>query len=210
MKQPPGRDYNAWEQLNQDFLAGPRGDDLELDRVRALPGGARALSGAGGCPCRAASGRSVPTGGTFCVMLSAAPAPEKEAAWRFLRFLLEPARQRLGERNRLPAGDRGAVRAPGGPRLLRAHPNDRVALDQLSVAEPWPWSTQLFRIQREVVQPRLEARCWKAAMPSACWRTPARSQRRASCEAEPPAQPFWMLLPSLAFLGVFFVFPLGC
>ncbi|HEY6726973.1 MAG TPA: ABC transporter substrate-binding protein, partial [Polyangiaceae bacterium] len=37
------------------------------------------------------------------------------------------------------------------------HPNDRVAVDQLSVAQPWPWSTELFRIDREVVQPRLEA-----------------------------------------------------
>ena len=37
-----------------------------------------------------------------------------------------------------------------------AHPNDRVAVDQLAVTEPWPWSTELFRIQREAVQPRLE------------------------------------------------------
>jgi sn-glycerol 3-phosphate transport system substrate-binding protein len=36
------------------------------------------------------------------------------------------------------------------------HPNHHVALAQLSVAEPWPWSKALFRIQREVVQPQLE------------------------------------------------------
>ena len=36
------------------------------------------------------------------------------------------------------------------------HPNHRVALDQLEVALAWPWSTELFRIQREVVEPRLE------------------------------------------------------
>jgi sn-glycerol 3-phosphate transport system substrate-binding protein len=36
------------------------------------------------------------------------------------------------------------------------HPNDRVALDQLNVAMPWPWSKTLFRVQREIVQPRLE------------------------------------------------------
>jgi sn-glycerol 3-phosphate transport system substrate-binding protein len=36
------------------------------------------------------------------------------------------------------------------------HPNERVAVDQLSVAEPWPWSTRLFRVQREIIQPRLE------------------------------------------------------
>ena len=38
-----------------------------------------------------------------------------------------------------------------------AHPNDAVALEQLAVAEPWPWSVELFRLQREIVQPRLES-----------------------------------------------------
>jgi sn-glycerol 3-phosphate transport system substrate-binding protein len=38
----------------------------------------------------------------------------------------------------------------------RQHPNDAVALEQLSVAEPWPWSVRLFRVAREIVQPRLE------------------------------------------------------
>jgi hypothetical protein len=35
-------------------------------------------------------------------------------------------------------------------------PNAKVALKQLDVAMPWPWSAQLFRVQREVVQPLLE------------------------------------------------------
>ena len=34
--------------------------------------------------------------------------------------------------------------------------NVYVALDQLGVARPWPWSPDLFRVQREIVQPRLE------------------------------------------------------
>jgi sn-glycerol 3-phosphate transport system substrate-binding protein len=29
-------------------------------------------------------------------------------------------------------------------------------MDQLANAMPWPWATELFRIQREAVQPRLE------------------------------------------------------
>jgi sn-glycerol 3-phosphate transport system substrate-binding protein len=37
------------------------------------------------------------------------------------------------------------------------HPNYLVALQQLHVAQPWPWSPGLFRIQREIIQPRLEA-----------------------------------------------------
>jgi sn-glycerol 3-phosphate transport system substrate-binding protein len=36
------------------------------------------------------------------------------------------------------------------------HPNDRVAYDQLADAEPWPWAPDLFRIDRDVVEPRLE------------------------------------------------------
>jgi sn-glycerol 3-phosphate transport system substrate-binding protein len=38
----------------------------------------------------------------------------------------------------------------------KTHPNDRVAMDQLAFTEPWPWAPNLFRIQREAVQPRLE------------------------------------------------------
>jgi sn-glycerol 3-phosphate transport system substrate-binding protein len=36
------------------------------------------------------------------------------------------------------------------------HPNDAVTLAQLAYAQPWPWAPELFRVQREAVQPRLE------------------------------------------------------
>ena len=39
----------------------------------------------------------------------------------------------------------------------RENPNARAAYDQLEFAEPWPWSEELFRIQREILQPRLES-----------------------------------------------------
>ena len=38
----------------------------------------------------------------------------------------------------------------------REHPNDRVTIEQLDYAQPWPWAPSLFRVQREAVQPRLE------------------------------------------------------
>ena len=41
--------------------------------------------------------------------------------------------------------------------VFAKQPNDRVAFDQLASAMPWPWSPRLFRLQREVIQPRLEA-----------------------------------------------------
>jgi hypothetical protein len=60
------------------------------------------------------------------------------------------------------------------------HPNYRVALDQLPVAEPWPWSRGLFRIQREVVQPQLEAAVLEL-------RDPAQALREARLLAEASA-----------------------
>jgi sn-glycerol 3-phosphate transport system substrate-binding protein len=36
------------------------------------------------------------------------------------------------------------------------HPNDRVAYDQLASVDPWPWAPDLFRVERQVVEPRLE------------------------------------------------------
>jgi sn-glycerol 3-phosphate transport system substrate-binding protein len=36
------------------------------------------------------------------------------------------------------------------------HPNDRVAYDQLGDVAPWPWAPDLFRVERDIVEPRLE------------------------------------------------------
>jgi sn-glycerol 3-phosphate transport system substrate-binding protein len=36
------------------------------------------------------------------------------------------------------------------------HPNDFVTIGQLESVDPWPWAPTLFRIQREIVEPRLE------------------------------------------------------
>ena len=44
----------------------------------------------------------------------------------------------------------------GQGRWYERHPNDRVAYDQLADAAPWPWSPELFRIDRDIVEPRLE------------------------------------------------------
>ncbi|HXK16510.1 MAG TPA: extracellular solute-binding protein, partial [Polyangiaceae bacterium] len=157
MKQPPGRDYNAWEQLSQDFLSGRVAmiwsstafvrylEETADFPVRALPlpGGVRA---------------AVPTGGTHFVLLKDAASELKLAAWRFVSFVLQAESMAFwaSETGYLP------VTTPAAARLevsgfFAKHPNYRVALDQLGVAEPWPWSKNLFRIQREVVQPALEA-----------------------------------------------------
>jgi len=157
MKPPPGRDYNAWEQCNQDFLSGRAAMIWSSTAfLKYLESHARFKVVA--VPLPAGVKRSVPTGGTFWVVLRSAPSAEKAAAARFLRFMHEPAQvidwsTRTGY---IPV-TRSAVRELEQRGYYAAHPNDRVALSQLSVAEAWPWSVDLFRIQREIVQPRLES-----------------------------------------------------
>lgn len=157
MKPPPGRDYNAWEQCNQDFLSGRVAMIWSSTAfLKYLEAHARFKLLA--APLPAGVKRAVPTGGTFWVVLRAAPSAEKAAAVRFLRFMHEPEQViEWSTRTGYIPVTRAAVRALEQRGYYAAHPNDRVALEQLSVAEPWPWSVDLFRIQREIVQPRLES-----------------------------------------------------
>jgi sn-glycerol 3-phosphate transport system substrate-binding protein len=101
---------------------------------------------------------AVPTGGTHWVMLKDTPDQEKETAWAFLRFMHEPEQTiHWATRTGYMPVTHAAVRQLERQGYYASHPNDRVAIDQLGVALPWPWSTQLFRIQREIVQPKLES-----------------------------------------------------
>lgn len=157
MKRPPGRDYNAWEQLSQDFLAG------RVAMMWSSTAFVRYLETTADFPIWAAPlprgvRHAVPTGGTHFVMLKSAPAEQKQGAWRFVRFLQEAehAAYWSSETGYLPV-TRPAVERLTASGFYDRHPNYRVALDQLAVAQPWPWSRNLFRIQREIMQPRLEA-----------------------------------------------------
>lgn len=176
MKPPPGRDYNAWEGTNQDFLAGRTALIWTstaflryLEQTAKFPVIAAPLP----ADVRAA----VPTGGTFWVLLRGAPESEKEAAWAFLRFMHEPEQvaEWAASTGYLPTTHAGAeLLARRG--FGRARPNDAVALDQLAVARPWPWSPNLFRVQREIVQPRLEGAVLGEESPRA-----ALAAARAAC-----------------------------
>ena len=156
MKPPPGRDYNAWEQTNQDFL-GSRVAMIwtstaflkYLEENAPFPVVAAPLPGE--------IRRAVPTGGTHWIMLRAAPQAQKQTAWAFLRFMhqTENAISWATKTGYMPV-TRAAVAKLETDGYYARHPNDRVALDQLDVARPWPWSPELFRVQREIVQPRLE------------------------------------------------------
>jgi len=156
MKPPPGRDYNAWEQTNQDFLRGRTAMIWTSTAfLRYLEDNApfRVLA----APLPRARRRAVPTGGTHWVVLRDAAAEAKLAAWSFLRFMHEPAQviDWSTGTGYLPT-TRSAVAELDRSGFFERHPNHRVALDQLDVALAWPWSTTLFRVEREIVEPRLE------------------------------------------------------
>jgi sn-glycerol 3-phosphate transport system substrate-binding protein len=156
MRPPLGRDYNAWQVAMQDFLAGRAAilwsstaflryveENARFDvRALPLPGDHR---------------RAVPTGGTFFVLLRSAPAAEKKAAWDFLRWMTAPSQtiEWATSTGYMPVTE-SAVQKLAGSGYYAAHPNDRVAIDQLVSVDPWPWSPELFRVQREIVDPMLE------------------------------------------------------
>ena len=156
MKPPPGRDYNAWEVTNQDFLAGRAAMIWTSTAfLKYLEDNARFPVIAAKLPRDRR--HAVPTGGTHFVLLASAAEAEKRAAWAFLRWMLEPPQviEWATGTGYMPV-THSAVSRLEQTGYYRAHPNDRVAVDQLAVAIPWPWATDLFRVQREVVEPRLE------------------------------------------------------
>jgi sn-glycerol 3-phosphate transport system substrate-binding protein len=156
MRPPPGRDYDAWNVTNQDFL-GERAAFIWTSTayIRYLEDNAKFPVVAAPLPRDARA--SVPTGGTFFVVPKQVPEEEKAAAARFLRFFCE-AEQAAYVSTRtgylpitIPAVER--MRAEG---FFTKHPNDEVAQRQLANVDPWPWEPMLFRIERDIVDPRLE------------------------------------------------------
>lgn len=156
MKPPPGRDYNAWEQTNQDFLAG------RVAMIWTSTAFLKYLEETANFEIRAAPlpmhvRAAVPTGGTHWVLPASAPEEERAAAVRFVDFMLSPqaAATFATSTGYIPVTE-GAVERLERDGFFSKRPNWRVAMAQLAHARPWPWSPRLFRIQREIVQPRLE------------------------------------------------------
>ncbi len=156
MKLPPGRDYDAWEATNRDFLAGKTALIWSSTAfLKYLEENARFPVVA--APLPAGVRRAVPTGGTHWVLLRQAPAQAKRSAWAFLRYMHQPEQviEWSTSTGYLPV-TRPSVELLERNGYYQRHPNARVALTQLDVAQPWPWSRELFRIEREIMDPRLE------------------------------------------------------
>jgi sn-glycerol 3-phosphate transport system substrate-binding protein len=157
MKPPPGRDYNAWQVANSDFLSRKAAMIWTSTAfLRYLEQNASFEVGVAPLPRDVRA--SVPTGGTMFVMPRGVPPAQQEAAFAFLSWMMQPAQANAWATRTgyIPVCRLGIdqLEAQG---YYRDHPSDHVAIDQLAFAEPWPWARDLFRIQREAVQPRLEA-----------------------------------------------------
>lgn len=157
MKTPTaGRDYNAWQAANIDFLAG------RAAMIWTSTAYLRSLEDSAKFPVIAAPlprdvRHAMPTGGTMFVMPRGGDARAAEAGAAFLRWMMQPAQANaFATRTGYIPVSRAGLADLERTGYYAAHPNDRVAIDQLAHAMPWPWATELFRIQREAVQPRLE------------------------------------------------------
>lgn len=157
MKPPAGRDYNAWQVTNTDFLAGRAAMIwTSTSFLRYLEETAKFPVGAAPLPKNIR--HSVPLGGTLFVMPKGAPEREHEGAVAFLKWMMEArqANEFALKTGYIPVSQAG-LRQLESDGYYQQHPNDRVAIDQLlTCASPWPWAPLLFRVQREAVQPRLE------------------------------------------------------
>lgn len=156
MRPPPGRDYDAWNVVNQDFLGGRAAFIwTSTAYIRYLEDNARFPVVAAPLPKDVRA--SVPTGGTFFVVVKHAPDEEKAAAARFLRFFCEAEQAAfLSTRTGYLPITTPAVESMRAAGFFAKHPNDEVAQAQLAAVEPWPWEPLLFRIERDIVDPRLE------------------------------------------------------
>ncbi len=157
MRPPSGRDYNAWQVQNQEFIAGRVAMIWNSTAfVRYLEDNAKFPVLCAPLPKRDRHG--VPTGGTMFVMPKGSPAAWVEAGARFLAFMSRPetSNEFATKTGYIPVTTSG-VKLLEGAGYYQKKPNDRVALDQLEDVRPWPWHPELFRVQREVVQSRLEA-----------------------------------------------------
>ncbi|MEO7327246.1 MAG: ABC transporter substrate-binding protein [Minicystis sp.] len=156
MKPPPGRDYNAWQAAHNDFASGRAAMIWTSTAfLRYLESNAKFAVGCAPLPRDLRA--SVPTGGTMFVMPKGPPRPAQEAAFAFLRWMMAPAQANswATRTGYIPVSSVG-IKQLEESGYYREHPNDRVAIDQLAFASSWPWAKNLFRIEREAVQPRLE------------------------------------------------------
>ena len=157
MKRPPGKDYNAWEVTNTDFLNQKAAMIFTSTAfVNYLTENAKFHMATTFLPRKVKF--AGPTGGTFFVMLKDATPAQKEAGWAFIKWMAEPAQAIYWSQNTgYICVSESAIASPEMQKFYKDNPNYRVAYEQLKYAQKMPFLPALIRIQREVIQPNLEA-----------------------------------------------------
>lgn len=157
MKQPPGKDYSAWEVANTDFLNQRTAMIFTSTAfLNYITENAKFKVGTAFLPGKVK--QAVPTGGTFFVVARDAPAPQKEAGWAFVKWMTEPAQTvSLSKATGYMPIRQSAINGPEMQAFYKENPNYKTAIDQLRTAQKFPFSPALIEIQREVIQPNLEA-----------------------------------------------------
>jgi sn-glycerol 3-phosphate transport system substrate-binding protein len=157
MKRPPGKDYNAWEVTNTDFLNGRAAMIYTSTAfLNYMTENAKFKLGTAFLPGKVK--QAVPTGGTFFVIARDAPPAQKEAGWAFLKWMTEPTQTiSLSKATGYMPIRTSAVNSPEMQAFYAQNPNYKTAIDQLRTAQRFPYTPALIEIQREVIQPNLEA-----------------------------------------------------
>ena len=157
MKQPPGKDYSAWEVANTDFLNQRVGMIFTSTAfLNYMTENAKFKVGTAFLPAKVKS--AVPTGGTYFVLMKDAPPAQKDAGWAFIKWMTEAEQTiSLSKATGYMPVRLSAINSPVMQSFYKDNPNYKVALDQLKHAQKFPFSPALFEIQREVIQPNLEA-----------------------------------------------------
>jgi sn-glycerol 3-phosphate transport system substrate-binding protein len=157
MKRPPGKDYNAWEVTNTDFINQKAAMIVTSTAfVNYLTENAKFKMATAFLPKKERF--AGPTGGTFFVMLKDATPAQKEAGWAFIKWMSEPAQAvHWSENTGYICVSQPGIASPEMQKFYRENPNYRVAYEQLKYAQKMPFLPALIRIQREAIQPNLEA-----------------------------------------------------
>jgi sn-glycerol 3-phosphate transport system substrate-binding protein len=156
MRHPPGRDYNAWEVANTDFLNEKVAMIWTSTAFLAyFEENAKFEFGTAFLPGK--TRKAVPTGGTFFVMMAKAPDAQKKAGWKFLRWMSEPAQTAYWARNTgyMPVR-KSALESDELKKFYKDNPDYSTAIEQLDHAVKFPFSPHLLEIQRKILQPNLE------------------------------------------------------
>jgi sn-glycerol 3-phosphate transport system substrate-binding protein len=157
MKRPGGKDYNAWEVTNTDFITQKAAMIFTSTAfVNYLTENVKFKMGTAFLPKKEKF--AAPTGGTFFVMIKDATPAQKQAGWAFIKWMSDPAQAIYWSQNTgYICTSEPAIKSAEMQKFYQDNPNYRVAYEQLKYAQRMPFTPALIRIQREAIQPNLEA-----------------------------------------------------